>query len=112
MLAPRQVPDTSSAGEGGIITMKDALAIHRMLLERETLHEIVRLPRLIANADELPDVLGLPASQCLATRIYTSQAAPGMAQGRSAQLPAAVVVTAGSASPDEAVRSALGARSA
>ncbi|HXA62917.1 MAG TPA: YbaK/EbsC family protein [Streptosporangiaceae bacterium] len=50
--------------------MKDALAIHRMLLEREVHHEIVRLPRAIANADELPEVLGLRAGRCLVTRVF------------------------------------------
>src|SRR5258708_12357508 len=58
-------------GDGGdFTTMKDALAIHRMLLEREVHHEIVRLPRAIANADELPDVLGLRAGRCLTTRVF------------------------------------------
>lgn len=50
--------------------MKDALSIHRLLLERQTAHEIVRLPRAITSADELPDVLGLPPARCLCTRLY------------------------------------------
>src|SRR5215212_7608731 len=50
--------------------MKDALAIHLLLLEREIQHEIVRLPTLITNAAELPSVLGLPPSRCLVTRVY------------------------------------------
>ena len=50
--------------------MKDALAIHRELLARGVPHEIVRLRRIILSADELPDALGLPASQCLAVRVY------------------------------------------
>ena len=70
--------------------MKDALAIHRVLLERETLHEIVRLPRAIANADELPKALGLPAKHCLATHVYLVDPAP-----HGEQHLAAVVVTAG-----------------
>src|SRR3954452_15913112 len=50
--------------------MKDALAIHRDLLARGVPHEIVRLRRIILTADELPEALGLPASQCVAVRMY------------------------------------------
>lgn len=85
--------------------MKDALAIHRMLLERETLHEIVRLPRAIANADELPKVLGLPAKHCLATRVY--QVEPGTLGDPHL---AAVVVTAGIRPKAEALLGPLGAQ--
>ncbi len=51
--------------------MKDALAIHRALLEWEAVHEIVRLPVAMAHADELPKALGLPAERCLVTRVYS-----------------------------------------
>jgi prolyl-tRNA editing enzyme YbaK/EbsC (Cys-tRNA(Pro) deacylase) len=50
--------------------MKDALAIHRDLLARGVPHEIVRLRRIVLTADELPDALGLPPSQCVAVRVY------------------------------------------
>jgi prolyl-tRNA editing enzyme YbaK/EbsC (Cys-tRNA(Pro) deacylase) len=50
--------------------MKDALAIHRDLLARGVPHEIVRLRRIILTADELPEALGLPPSQCVAVRVY------------------------------------------
>src|SRR4051794_26994532 len=50
--------------------MKDALDVHRSLLAREVPHEIVRLPRIALAADEIPDVLGLPARQCVAVRLY------------------------------------------
>jgi prolyl-tRNA editing enzyme YbaK/EbsC (Cys-tRNA(Pro) deacylase) len=50
--------------------MKDALSIHQLLLERQTAHEIVRLPSHIGCADDLPEVLGLPSFRCLCTRIY------------------------------------------
>jgi prolyl-tRNA editing enzyme YbaK/EbsC (Cys-tRNA(Pro) deacylase) len=86
--------------------MKDALAIHRMLLERETLHEIVRLPRAITHADELPEVLGLPARRCLATRVYAFSTTSGVQR-----FLAAVVVEAGFQPPSESLRLALGARS-
>ncbi|MGH3319702.1 MAG: YbaK/EbsC family protein [Streptosporangiaceae bacterium] len=52
--------------------MRDVLDIHRMLLEDETHHEIVRLRRVIASSDELPEVLGLPERQCLAVRVYAA----------------------------------------
>lgn len=50
--------------------MQDALAIHRELLARAVPHEIVRLRRIIFTADELPEALGLAASQCVAVRVY------------------------------------------
>jgi prolyl-tRNA editing enzyme YbaK/EbsC (Cys-tRNA(Pro) deacylase) len=85
--------------------MKDALAIHRMLLERETLHEIVRLPRAISNADELPKALGLPAKHCLATRVYEVDPAT-----HGERYLAAVVVTAGVRPKAESLLGPLGAR--
>jgi prolyl-tRNA editing enzyme YbaK/EbsC (Cys-tRNA(Pro) deacylase) len=85
--------------------MRDALDIHRMLLERETLHEIVRLPRAIANADELPKALGLPAKHCLATRVYLVSPAP-MGERHLA----AVVVTAGVRPKVESLLGPLGGR--
>lgn len=92
--------------------MKDALAIHRMLLERETLHEIVRLPRAIANADELPEVLQVPAVRCLATRVYTIQPVLRPTPPRGFRTLAAMINQAGAGSTPETVRTALGARSA
>ncbi len=85
--------------------MKDALAIHRMLLERETLHEIVRLPRAIANADELPKALGLPAKHCLATRVYLVDSAT-----LGERYLAALVVTAGLRPKAESLVGPFGAR--
>lgn len=79
--------------------MKDALSIHRLLLERQTTHEIVRLRRPITSADELPEVLDLPAKRCFCTRLYAHQG--------SGQL-TAVIVTAGCHPPAPAVASALG----
>lgn len=76
--------------------MKDALSIHRLLLERQTAHEIVRLPRSISVADQLPDVLGLPPSRCLCTRVFML-CGPGRVylEADRCRL-VAVVVTAGS----------------
>jgi Cys-tRNA(Pro)/Cys-tRNA(Cys) deacylase len=50
--------------------MKDALDVHRSLLAREIPHEIVRLPRLVLSAEEIPTVLGLPTERCVAVRLY------------------------------------------
>lgn len=50
--------------------MKGALDIARELLGRGVTHEIVRLPRPVVGADDLPDALRLPASRCLAVRVY------------------------------------------
>jgi prolyl-tRNA editing enzyme YbaK/EbsC (Cys-tRNA(Pro) deacylase) len=85
--------------------MKDALTIHRALLERETQHEIVRLPIAIARADDLPRALGLPAERCLVTRVL---ACNDVQRGR--RFLAGVIVAAGTAAPPEAVRHAVGAR--
>jgi hypothetical protein len=85
--------------------MKDALTIHRALLERETQHEIVRLPIAIARADDLPRALGLPAERCLVTRVL---ACNDVQRGR--RFLAGVIVAAGTAAPPEVVRHAVGAR--
>jgi prolyl-tRNA editing enzyme YbaK/EbsC (Cys-tRNA(Pro) deacylase) len=79
--------------------MKDALAIHRLLLEREIQHEIVRLPTLITNAAELPSVLGLPPSRCLVTRVYCYDL----------RYLVAVIVPAGTEPRLEAIKQAVGA---
>jgi prolyl-tRNA editing enzyme YbaK/EbsC (Cys-tRNA(Pro) deacylase) len=50
--------------------MKDALDVHRSLLAREVPHEVVRLPRLVLSADEIPEALGLPRERCVAVRMY------------------------------------------
>lgn len=115
--------------------MKDALAIHRALLEWEILHEIVRLPVAMTTADELPKALGLPAERCLVTRVYACEggragesvhAYEGGRAGdgvlgrdgvhvsdggrRGRRFLAGVIVPAGRRLPAEAVRRAVGAR--
>ncbi|HET6816932.1 MAG TPA: YbaK/EbsC family protein [Mycobacteriales bacterium] len=79
--------------------MKDALDVHRALLAREVPHEVIRLPRLILSADEIPDALDLPAERCVAVRIYHAD-----------DTTAAVVVQAGETPHPGAVLAALGAR--
>lgn len=48
----------------------DALTLHNLLVESGMRHEIVHLPRAISAADQLPEALRLPASRCLAVRMY------------------------------------------
>ncbi|MBW8487057.1 aminoacyl-tRNA deacylase [Actinomadura parmotrematis] len=85
--------------------MKDALTIHRALLERETRHEIVRLPIPVAHADGLPRALGLPAGRCLVTRVYACTGAH-----RAQRFLAGAVVPAGERPRGDLLRAATGAR--
>src|SRR3954454_1007504 len=79
--------------------MKDALDVHRSLLAREVPHEVVRLPRVVLSADEIPDALGLPAERCVAVRMY-----------RADDRVVAVIVRVGELPHPGAVLAALGAR--
>ena len=47
-----------------------------MLLEHQVLHNVIRLPGRIANADVLPTTLGLDANDCVAVRCYRTDAGP------------------------------------
>lgn len=85
--------------------MKDALSIHQLLLERQTAHEIVRLPSHISSADDLPEVLGLPPFRCLCTRIYLPYE-PGRLYTEHHPL-VAVIVVAGSRPAPSVVADAL-----
>jgi prolyl-tRNA editing enzyme YbaK/EbsC (Cys-tRNA(Pro) deacylase) len=80
--------------------MLDALDVHRSLLAREVPHEVVRLPRLVLSADEIPDAMGLPPESCVAVRMYLTDVGP-----------VAVIVRAGETPHPGAVLSAVGARS-
>jgi prolyl-tRNA editing enzyme YbaK/EbsC (Cys-tRNA(Pro) deacylase) len=79
--------------------MKDALDVHRSLLAREVPHEIVRLPRLVLSADEIPGASGLPAQRCVAVRLYHAD-----------DQVVAVLVRAGELPHPGAVLAAVGAR--
>jgi Cys-tRNA(Pro)/Cys-tRNA(Cys) deacylase len=87
------------AGELVPKRMIDTLTLHRLLVESGTRHEIVLLPRPISSADELPQVLRLPSSRCLAVRMYD---AGGMLT--------AVIVHAGSLPSADALRAVTGTR--
>ena len=79
--------------------MLDALDVHRSLLGLEVPHEVVRLPRLVLSADEIPEAMGLPAERCVAVRMYLAD-----------EQPLAVIVRAGDTPHPGAVLSAIGAR--
>jgi len=79
--------------------MLDALDVHRSLLAREVPHEVVRLPRLVLSADEIPEAMGLPASRCIAVRMYVAD-----------ERHVAVIVRAGELPHPGAVLAAVGAR--
>lgn len=80
--------------------MKDALDVHRSLLAREIPHEIVRLPRAIGSADEIPEVLGLASQRCVVVRMYVAD-----------DRPVAVIVRAGTTPHPGAVLTAARSRS-
>ncbi len=50
--------------------MKDALAIHRWLLAHQIHHEIVRLPRPMNRADELPETIPAAPGRCLTVTVF------------------------------------------
>ncbi|MFE3452976.1 YbaK/EbsC family protein [Nonomuraea sp. NPDC059194] len=54
--------------------MKDALAIHRWLLAHQVHHEIVRLPRPMTCAEELPATISAAPERCVAVTVFERQA--------------------------------------
>ncbi|MEO3805506.1 YbaK/EbsC family protein [Nonomuraea sp. B1E8] len=50
--------------------MKDALAIHRWLLAHQVHHEIVRLPRPMTSAEELPKAVSEAPERCLMVTVF------------------------------------------
>jgi Cys-tRNA(Pro)/Cys-tRNA(Cys) deacylase len=82
------------------VRMKDALDVHRSLLAREVPHEIVRLPRAVSAADEIPEALGLASQRCVVVRMYVAD-----------DRPVAVIVRAGTTPHPGAVLTAARARS-
>jgi len=50
--------------------LRGPIDVTQALLEAGVAHEVVHLRRRIDDASELPDVLGLPSSACLAVRLY------------------------------------------
>jgi prolyl-tRNA editing enzyme YbaK/EbsC (Cys-tRNA(Pro) deacylase) len=50
--------------------MRGPLDVTRELIAADVLHEIVHLRRRIDDVTELPEVLGLPGTSCVAVRLY------------------------------------------
>jgi Cys-tRNA(Pro)/Cys-tRNA(Cys) deacylase len=59
------------------VDMLGPLDIHRYLLAHDVHHEIVRLPRPIASADHLAEVLGVPPQRCLAVHPFRAGTSAG-----------------------------------
>lgn len=88
--------------------MLGPIEVHRVLLERQIDHEIVHLPRRLLDADDLPDVLGLPPTRCAAVRVLAIDGRAG--RGPAAMI--AVAVPAGTWPDPAALAAVLGVRSA
>lgn len=56
--------------------MRGPLEARQVLLEHQVLHNVIRLPRRIANADVLPTTLGLAPRDCAAVRCYRTNTGP------------------------------------
>lgn len=89
--------------------MRTALDLHRALLARGVRHEVVRLRGQAASADDLPALLGVDPSECVAVRCFrvTDARTP---DGAAIHL-VAVAVRAGDTPDEAAVRAALDAGS-
>ncbi|MFF5205213.1 aminoacyl-tRNA deacylase [Streptosporangium sp. NPDC000396] len=83
--------------------MKDALAIHRWLLAHQVHHEIVRLPRAMTSADELPELLSASPATCVAVTVFEVTT-------RIGREPVAVVASVGSPPQPGPIGGVLGAR--
>src|SRR5260370_41528923 len=79
--------------------MIDALPLHRLLVESGTQHEIVHLSRAISSADQLPEVLRLPPSRCLAVRMYDAGGVLTAVIVHAGSLPSATALRGGPGSP-------------
>lgn len=86
--------------------MKDALAIHRWLLAHQVHHEILRLPRSLSGAEDLPEALGVPPEACVSVAVFQSVYAFG---AERATEPVAVVGTVSHPVEPMMVASVLGA---
>ncbi|MER7506418.1 aminoacyl-tRNA deacylase [Nonomuraea pusilla] len=84
--------------------MKDALAIHRWLLAHQVHHEIVRLPRPMTCAEELPETLPAAPDRCVMVTVFQV----AMRFGREDVV--AVASTVAAPPRPEAVRAHLDAR--
>ncbi len=83
--------------------MKDALAIHRWLLAHQVHHEIVRLPRAMTCAEELPELLAASPATCVGVTVFEVTT-------RIGREPVAVVTSVDSPPRPGVVGGLLGAR--
>lgn len=74
--------------------MRGPLEARQVLLEHQVLHNVIRLPRRIANADALPATLGLAAKDCVAVRCYRTDAGAVAAIVAAGQWPDADLLAA------------------
>ena len=56
--------------------MRGPLEARQVLLEHQVLHNVIHLPRRIADADALPTTLGLAPRDCAAVRCYRTDTGP------------------------------------
>ncbi|MGW0806197.1 aminoacyl-tRNA deacylase [Nonomuraea sp. NPDC002799] len=84
--------------------MKDALAIHRWLLAHQVHHEIVRLPRPMTCAEELPETVSAAPVRCLMVTVLEVATRIGR------EVVIAVTSTVAAPPRPEAVKALLGAR--
>ncbi|MEU6716957.1 YbaK/EbsC family protein [Nonomuraea sp. NPDC046802] len=86
--------------------MKDALALHRWLLAHQVHHEIVRLPRPMTRAGELPETIPAAPGRCvMVTVLY-------VATGIGHEVVIAVASPVAAPPRPEAVAGLLGVRQA
>ncbi|MER6577061.1 YbaK/EbsC family protein [Nonomuraea sp. NPDC001023] len=84
--------------------MKDALAIHRWLLAHQVHHEIVRLPRPMTCAEELPETVSAEPGRCVVVTVFD------VATRIGSEVVVAVVATAATPPQPGVVGGLLGAR--
>ncbi|NUP03590.1 MAG: hypothetical protein HOV96_00280 [Nonomuraea sp.] len=84
--------------------MKDALAIHRWLLAHQVHHEIVRLPRPMTCAEELPETVSAAPERCVVVTLFE------VATRIDSEVVVAVVSTAAAPPRPGAVGGLLGVR--
>lgn len=84
--------------------MKDALAIHRWLLAHQVHHEIVRLPRPMTCAEELPETVSAAPDRCVVVTVFE------VATRTGSEAVVAVVSTAAAPPRPGAVGALLGVR--
>jgi prolyl-tRNA editing enzyme YbaK/EbsC (Cys-tRNA(Pro) deacylase) len=76
------------------VAVRGPLEARQVLLEHQVLHNVVRLPQRIANADVLPTALGLTTKDCAAVRCYRTDVGPVAAIVSAGRWPDAALLMA------------------